>query len=153
MIPGSARLFPIWFRKDDQGLRDSVQDTLKEIEANRQFAVANNNTEESRIRPQSSPHATNTHTPETMTAVLAAAKELGNGIHIHLSQRAAENEAIKRLWGKRPVEWLEELGIYSQSVFAAHLIAADPMVDLKDQRRCWSSKAYGDGIRYWYASC
>lgn len=35
MIPGIARLFPIWFRKDDQVLRDSVPDTLKEIEANR----------------------------------------------------------------------------------------------------------------------
>ena len=130
MIPGIARLFPIWFRKDDQVLRDSVQDTLKEIEANRQFAEANNNAEDGRIRPQMTPHATDTHTPETMAAILNAAKELGNGIHIHLSQGAGENTAVKRLWNKRPVEWLEELGFYSQPVFAAHLIAMDPVSDL-----------------------
>jgi len=130
MIPGIARLFPIWFRKDDQVLRDSVQDTLKEIEANHQFAEANNNTEDGRIRPQMTPHATDTHTPETMAAILNAAKELGNGIHIHLSQGAGENTAVKRLWNKRPVEWLEELGFYSQPVFAAHLIAMEPASDL-----------------------
>ena len=65
-----------------------------------------------------------------MAAILAAAKELGNGIHIHLSQGANENVAVKRLWNKRPAEWLEEVGFYSQPVFAAHLIAADPALDL-----------------------
>ncbi|MGE0820903.1 MAG: amidohydrolase family protein [Candidatus Binatia bacterium] len=129
MIPGIARLFPIWFRTNDQVLHDSVQGTLKEIEANRRFAMENNNTEEGRIRPQMSPHATDTHTPETIAAILMAAKELGNGLHIHLSQGAGENTAVQRLWKKRPVEWLEGLDFYSQRVFAAHLIAADPATD------------------------
>ncbi len=130
MIPGIARLFPIWFRKDDQVLRDSVPDTLKEIEANRQFALSINHTEEGRLRPQMSPHATDTHTPETLAAIVTAGKELGNGLHIHLSQSAKEVETVQRLWGKRPPEWLAALGFYSQPVFAAHLIGVDTAHDL-----------------------
>jgi 5-methylthioadenosine/S-adenosylhomocysteine deaminase len=130
MIPGIARLFPIWFRKEDQVLQDSVLDTLKEIEANRRFGLAHNNTEEGRIRPQMSPHAADTHTPETLAAIVAAGKELGNGLHIHLSQSAKEVETVHRLWGKRPPEWLAAGEFYAQPVFAAHLIGADTVNDL-----------------------
>lgn len=48
---------------------------------------------------------------------------------IHLSQGTGENAAVQRLWKKRPVAWLEEREFYSQRVFAAHLIAADPATD------------------------
>jgi putative ATPase len=50
-------------------------------------------------------------------AMLAAAKDVGNGLHIHLAQRATETAAVQRVWGKRPAEWLEELGVFSQRVF------------------------------------
>ncbi len=130
MIPGGLRLTPIWFRQKDQVLHDSVPETLKEIEANRLFALAHNGAEDGRIRSQIAPHATDTHTPETMAAILAAAKEIGNGIHIHLSQRATEATAVQRLWGKRPVEWLDELGFYSVNVFGAHMTGIDLVNDL-----------------------
>jgi len=130
MIPGGLRALPIWFRQNDQVLTDSVPETLKEIEANRLFALANNGAEDGRIRPQMAPHATDTHTPETMAAILAAAKEIGNGIHIHLSQRTTETTTVQRLWGKRPVEWLEDLGFYSVNVFGAHMTGIDLVNDL-----------------------
>ncbi len=38
MIPGIARLFPIWFRREDKALADSVPGTLKEIADNLAFA-------------------------------------------------------------------------------------------------------------------
>lgn len=104
MIPGVGRLFPIWFRDSDQVLTDSEQHTLDEIEANRRFGLAHNGAEDGRIRPQMAPHATDTHTPKTMSAILAAAKEIGNGIHIHLSQSTQETHTVQRLWGKRPAE-------------------------------------------------
>ena len=117
MIPGIARLFPIWFRKSDQVLSDAEQDTLAEIEANRHFALANNGAEDERLRPQVAPHATDTHTPKTMAAVLAAAKEIGNGIHIHLSQSAQETQTVQRLWGKRPPNgWTNSAFILSVSL-------------------------------------
>ena len=49
MIPGIARLFPIWFRQEDAALFDSVPDTLAEIEANLQFGRKNNGAADGRI--------------------------------------------------------------------------------------------------------
>lgn len=131
MIPGIHRIYPVWRRTDDQALFDSVPDTMAEIEANLQFGRRFNGAEDGRIRPNMAPHATDTHTPETMKAVLAAAKELGNGIHIHLAQSATEVERVKRLWGVTPAQWLEQLGFYEQPVFAAHLHRVDLENDLK----------------------
>jgi cytosine/adenosine deaminase-related metal-dependent hydrolase len=130
MIPGIARLFPIWFRQQDQVLHDSVPETLKEIDANQRFALQHNGAEDGRLRPQLSPHATDTHTPETLRAILGAAKEVGNGIHIHLSQSAKETATVQRLWGKRPVEWLDALGFFSHNVFGAHMSGVDLTNDL-----------------------
>ncbi len=130
MIPSIGRLFPIWLRANDQVLHDSVAETLKEIEANKRFALAHNGAGDGRLRPQLSPHATDTHTPETLQALLAAAKEVGNGIHLHLAQSPKETETVKRLWGKRPSEWLDELGFFSQRVFGAHMGGVDAAVEL-----------------------
>jgi 5-methylthioadenosine/S-adenosylhomocysteine deaminase len=130
MIPGIQRLIPIWRRTDDQVLFDSVPDTLAEIEENRQFGLRFNGAEDGRILPNMAPHATDTHTPETMQAILAAAKELGNGIHIHLAQSAAETERVRNLWGVTPVQWLEQLGFYEEGVFAAHMSGIELATDL-----------------------
>ena len=131
MIPGVQRLFPVWGRKTDQALFDSVPDTLAEIEANRQFGLRFNGTEDGRMRPNMAPHATDTHTPETMAKILSAAKELGNGIHLHLSQSATETQRVKQLWGVTPTEWLEQLGFYEEGVFAAHMSGMELETDLK----------------------
>ena len=67
------------------------EETLEEIEDNLAFArtvVAMNN---DRLQPMMSPHATDTHTPETMSAIVDAARELGTGVHIHLSQSGQES--------------------------------------------------------------
>jgi 5-methylthioadenosine/S-adenosylhomocysteine deaminase len=132
MIPGPDAWAKVWFSTDDQPLLDSVPTTLAEIEAYRQLAIANNGVEEGRIRPMMMPHAPDTHTPETLAASLAVARELGNGIHIHLAQSPDEVARVKRLWGKRPVEWLSELGLFEERVFGAHLwhidLASDPPI-------------------------
>lgn len=125
MVPGILRLFPIWFRQDDQVLHDSVPDTLKEIQANLEFGRRNNRAEEGRILPQLGPHATDTQTPETMLAYLAGAKELGNGIHIHLAQSTRETATVKKLWGASPVEWMRQLGLLDVPVFGAHMNGVD----------------------------
>lgn len=129
MVPGIARLFPIWFRREDRVLTDSVPDTLAEIAANLAFAREVKATGGGLLVPMMSPHATDTHTPETMAAILAAAKELGSGLHIHLSQSARETETVRRLWGATPAAWLEQLGFGGMPVFAAHLTGMDPASD------------------------
>ena len=131
MIPGVQRLFPVWGRKSDQALFDSVPDTLAEIEANRLFGVRFNGAEEGRIRPNMAPHATDTHTPETMAKILEAAKELGNGIHMHVSQSTTETERVKKLWGMTPVAWLEKLRFYEQGLFGAHMSGLELETDLQ----------------------
>jgi cytosine/adenosine deaminase-related metal-dependent hydrolase len=129
MVPGTARLFPIWFRRDDKVLTDSVPGTLQEIADNlafgRQLKAAGG-----LVQPMMSPHATDTHTPETMAALLAAAQELGTGLHIHLSQSQRETDTVKRLWGVTPTQWLEKLGFFAMPVFGAHMTGLDPAVDL-----------------------
>lgn len=130
MIPGIARLFPIWFRREDKVLQDSVPGTLKEIADNLAFAKQALASGDGRIVPMMSPHATDTHTPETMAALLAATRELGSGLHIHLSQSQRETDTVKRLWGATPTQWLEQLGFFAAPVFAAHMTGIDLATDL-----------------------
>ena len=124
MVPGTARLFPIWRRSSDQPLYDSVAGTMAEIDANRVFALSVNGAEEGLIRPMMTPHATDTHTPETMRAMIAAAREIGNGMHIHLAQGAGEARITQRLWNASPATWLEQLGAFDGPLFGAHMTGA-----------------------------
>ena len=84
MIPGTSRLDGIWFRDDDQALFDSVPDTFAEIEANLDFGRKLVGSYDGRMMGMMAPHATDTHTDETMSAIIAAAGELGTGIQINL---------------------------------------------------------------------
>lgn len=129
MIPGTARLGPIWARTDDQVLLDSEDGTLAEVAANLAFAKEKMGAGEGRINPMISPHATDTHTPATMEAVAAAAKELGTGLHIHLSQSSVETERVKRMWGMTPTQWLDSFGLLDGTVFGAHMGGLDWDVD------------------------
>ena len=129
MVPGVHRLAEVWARSDDQVLYDSVPDSLAEIAANLEFGRRHNGASEGRILPQMGPHATDTQTPETMAAFSEAARELGNGIHLHMSQSANETETVERLWGKRPAEWIDDFGFYEGPLFAAHMTGADLGLD------------------------
>ncbi len=140
MVPGTARLFPIWFRREDKVLLDSVPGTLQEIADNlafgRELKAAGG-----LVQPMMSPHAPTRHTPETMAALLAAAKELGTGLHIHLSQSQRETDTVKRLWGVTPTQWLEKLGFFEMPVFGSHMTA------WSSPRTCPSSRRAGASTR------
>jgi len=135
MVPGIGRLFPIWQRTSDAALHDSVAGTLAEIEANLRFALEIDGAEDGRIRPMMAPHAADTHTPETLRALIAAARRLGHGIHLHLCQGRGETDAVQRAWGMRPVAWLEQLGLFEERVFGAHMSAPDLLADPAILRR------------------
>ncbi len=130
MIPGTGRLDKVWFRKDDKALFDSVPDTMAEIAANLEFGRRAMNAGNGRIRPMMAPHASDTHTNETMKALVAASRELGTGIHIHLSQGAMETTAVRRLQnGLSPTQWLEKMGAFEGTFFGAHMSALDWSTD------------------------
>ncbi|MEZ5099044.1 MAG: amidohydrolase family protein [Thermoleophilia bacterium] len=157
MVPGIHRLFPIWFRgTNDQVLFESEAGTLQEIADNLAFGLAVNGSQDGRILAQPTPHATDTQTPATMQAFAAAAARLGNGIHLHLSQSANETATVQRLWGKRPVEWLDDFGFYDGPLFGAHMsgidLAGDPPI-LRDKgatyAHCPSAGGAGGGTQPW----
>ncbi len=129
MVPGWARLMPVWRRANDQALLDSVPETLAEIEANLQFGLSVNGAEDGRIRPMMAPHGPETHTPDTLQAVAAAAKRLGNGIHTHLATSPVDSATVKRLWGKGPVQWIESFGFYDVPLIGAHMSGWDVVED------------------------
>ena len=130
IVPGLDRWQDLWFSGDDQVLLASVPDTLAEIDAYRAWALPLNGSEDDRIRPMMHPHAPDTHTPETLKACIAVAKELGNGIHIHVAQSQDEVDRVRRLWDKRPVEWLNDVGLFDERVICAHLWLADLVEDI-----------------------
>ncbi len=125
MIPATPRVDTIWARQDDAVLYDSVPATLREIEANRLFGLRHMNAGDGLIKPMLAPHATDTHTPETMLAMKAAALELGTGLHFHIAQSTIETERVRRLWGMTPVAWLDSLGMADGPLFGAHMLALD----------------------------
>jgi len=125
MMPGIDRLFPIWFRQDDAALLASEPATLAEIEAAVRFAERVDGAGGGLLRAMMAPHAADTHTPATLRAVGAAARALGTGVHIHLSQSARETAAVRRLWGKTPTAWLSELGLLDGPCLGAHMVGLD----------------------------
>ena len=156
MVPGIERLFEIWRRTDDQVLFDSVPNSLHEIEQALIFARKVNGSADGRIRSQMGVHATDTQTPETMRAFARAAHELGNGIHIHLSQGPAETQTVDRLWGKRPAEWIDDFSFYDGPLLAAHMNGADLDHDpaiLRDKNATYvhnpSAGGAGGGTQPW----
>lgn len=134
MVPGIHRLLPIWRRIDDQVLFDSVGETFTEIDANLEWAREINGAEDGRIRPMMAPSVPLVHTPETLGALRAAAEELGNGMHIHLQSAwpAGTDDPILRVWGKREIPWLVDIGFFEAGVpvFGAHLLEIDLEHDL-----------------------
>lgn len=68
------------------------------------------------------PHAPYTCPPEYLERVCELAGELGVGIHIHLAETMAEHNTIMKQYGKRPVAYLEDLGLFSHKVLAAHCV-------------------------------
>lgn len=129
MIPGTNILGPIWARTDDQVLLEAEDDILAEIAANLAFSKEKMGASDGRILPMMSPHATDTHTPTTMSALASAVKELGTGLHIHLSQSQTETDRVKRMWGMTPTQWLDSFGLLDGTVFGAHMGGLDWDID------------------------
>lgn len=63
--------------------------------------------------------------PAFLKEVVAAAKQYNLGIHIHLAETADELVEIGKEYGKRPVAYLAEQGLFSRPVLAAHAVWLD----------------------------
>ena len=124
MVPGMKRLLAIWGRADDRVLQESESETLAEIAANLAFARSINGAESGRIRPMMAPSVTSVHTRSTFESVDRGARELGNGIHIHIQNGWDSNDrkALQRVWGQEEIPILQSLGLLGAPTFGAHLL-------------------------------
>lgn len=58
---------------------------------------------------------------ELLLQVREEAKKRNTKIHMHLQQGTRETEQIMMRYGKRPVEWLKEIGYLDESLIGVHL--------------------------------
>jgi cytosine/adenosine deaminase-related metal-dependent hydrolase len=75
-----------------------------------------------------------TVTPELMRATSDLGRELGVSLHTHLAETADEEEFCLGRFGRRPVEYMEDLGWSGPDVWYAHAVhVADDEVDRMGQ--------------------
>jgi 5-methylthioadenosine/S-adenosylhomocysteine deaminase len=74
------------------------------------------------ITPCIAPHAPYTCGPETLRKAKALAEKSGLPLHIHISETQWEVNEILSAYGKRPVDYLDSLGVLDNTVLAAHCI-------------------------------
>lgn len=73
-----------------------------------------------RIHVMFGPHAPYSCPDPFLKRIIAAAKERGLPIHIHLSEEEREVEESLRVHGRRPVEHMLDIGLFDVPVLAAH---------------------------------
>ena len=129
MLPTFSRMLGVWFAPDDATVAASSASTIAEIQEYLVWARTVQGAEGDRIRPMIAPHGPETATPETLDAVLAAARELGTGIHTHLATLAHDAVRVERMWGKGPVHWVADHGWYDVPFFGAHMGGWDAQRD------------------------
>ena len=87
------------------------------------------------------PHSPHAASPEMIQAGHKLAKELGTPFHIHVAEEMFEVNEILASYNKRPVHYLDSLGVLDNSMIAIHLVWIDESeVNLLGQR--------GSGLAY-----
>jgi len=76
---------------------------------------------DSLIHTPFAPHAPFSVSDEALSRIRVLADEMDLPIHIHLHETAKEIEQSLKLYGKRPLERLNELGLVSPNLMAVHL--------------------------------
>ena len=64
--------------------------------------------------------------PGLIQAMAASARELGVKIHTHLCEGTYEIDYALERFGKRPTEWLDELGVLGSHLHCAHSVLLSP---------------------------
>lgn len=77
---------------------------------------------EGRISIWLGPHAPYTCPPDYLDKVLALAQDYKAGIHIHVAETTDEVQQINDLYGKTPVKYLKDCGVFQFPTLAAHCV-------------------------------
>ncbi len=88
------------------------------------------------ITPCVAPHSIYTCGPETLKKAKALADTYRVPLQTHLAETEWEVGEIVRRYGKRPVEYLEEIGFFGETVIAAHCIMVkDNEIEILSRRK------------------
>ena len=68
------------------------------------------------------PHALYTSTPELLKEALAFAKETGLPMHTHLAETTTETAISLERFGKRPIAYMGDIGLFEHSITLAHVV-------------------------------
>ncbi|MFA9422370.1 MAG: amidohydrolase family protein [Sedimentibacter sp.] len=98
------------------GLSDDYKEQLKSAE----YFVEKYKGKNPRINLRLGPHAPYTCPGEILTEIIDSAKNLGVGIHVHVSETKEQVEDSLKLTGKTPIEVLHESGGFDVDVIIAH---------------------------------
>lgn len=77
------------------------------------------------IKVMIAPHSPYTVGKDHLIKLLELAKELNTGLHIHLSETGIEVENARRDFGKSPIAYVNELGLFDVPTIAAHCVHID----------------------------
>ena len=99
----------------------SGADDQQQINTARQFVEQWHGAANDRIRVWMGPHSPYTCTPSLLQRVAQTARELGVGIHIHLSETAAQVARSIAAYGRSPVLVARDAGLFDVPALAAHV--------------------------------
>lgn len=115
------------------GMIDFGDEEKRENEFKENISLVKNhhNTCDGRITTMFGPHSIYTTSPELLSRVRKEANKYNVGIHIHMNETQKEIDDCKQLRGIRPFEYLDDLGILSDDILAAHCVwLSDAEIDL-----------------------
>jgi len=78
-----------------------------------------------RITAMLGPHAPYTLTPPALRQIVTAARHYQLPLHIHVAETRDELEEIGKNYGKRPIAYLADQGVFSRPVLLAHGVWLD----------------------------
>jgi len=121
----------------------------KDLAAAGEFARQWRDAAEGRITVMLGPHAPYTCPDSIMRCVIETARDLGLGVHIHLSETAAEvKESVQKL-GASPILHMEDIGLFEiHPVLAAHCVhVSDDDIAILARRRVGVSHNPGSNMK------
>jgi len=77
---------------------------------------------EGRITVMLGPHAPYTCPPEFLQKIMKTAEKLEVPIHIHLAETRKEIEESLQTYGKTPIKFVDDLGLFEHNILAAHCV-------------------------------
>ena len=92
------------------------------VDSHREWAKKWHGAGDGRIRVTMGLHAEYTSDPETAQYAVDTARELGLGMHVHLSESRGEVAGCVERRGVRPVEYFAKMGMFDGSTIAAHCV-------------------------------